>query len=255
MTRLILIVSVVALIIIVSIASEYPPAYDYDEEWTDTPPSDLSGAWDEDHVYLSWDKAYDIYENDVDGYRLYRAPDEDSDYVMINITDEIDNDDDGETDEEYELITTLDYTDSASALTAAGIYLLVPFYYKITAAVVVAIDSTYRLYESDYSGPVELMKWPVSECFVATAVFDSSSANQVRILSSFRDEALMGTKIGKWIVKRYYRMSPPIADFIGEKPLLKLFVRLHLKLVIGLLRLMKALDSLQGPVNEKGFSL
>ena len=254
MKRSLLVFSASFLGVAASIASQYPPDYDYDEEWVDAPPSGLSAKWAADDVYVSWDKPEDIYGDDVDGYRLYRAADEDSAYVLLNTTDSIDNDDDGLTDEQYEHIPTTCYVDTASELSAAGIYETIPFYYMVTAIVLIwdTAEDIYSCYESDYSEPVEVVEdiYYTTGCFIATAAFGSRLADEVKILCSFRDEVLVQSGIGRRFVNFYYRVSPPVADFIRGRPILRCLIRLHLKPII---MLMKEVDSAKLSVDKESF--
>ncbi|MDP2921787.1 MAG: alpha/beta fold hydrolase [Candidatus Omnitrophota bacterium] len=66
-------------------------------------------------------------------------------------------------------------------------------------------------------------------CFIATAVFGSPLAKEVIVLKEFRDRYLLTSFIGKRIVEFYYKSSPPIADFIRNKPFLKFPIRLLIK--------------------------
>ena len=75
-------------------------------------------------------------------------------------------------------------------------------------------------------------------CFIATAAFGTPMAEEVRALSKFRDKYLLTSPLGRDFVKVYYRTSPPIADFIRNKPLLKATVRLNVKSLIWFSRLM-----------------
>lgn len=61
-------------------------------------------------------------------------------------------------------------------------------------------------------------------CFIATASFGSYDGEPVRILRQFRDKFLLTNKPGTAFVNFYYRISPPIAEFIADKPLIKLIV-------------------------------
>ena len=66
-------------------------------------------------------------------------------------------------------------------------------------------------------------------CFIATACYGSALAEEVRVLSRFRDECLLGNGAGRAFVSGYYKVSLPLAEFIREKPLLKSLVRAQLK--------------------------
>jgi len=64
-----------------------------------------------------------------------------------------------------------------------------------------------------------------SLCFIATAVYGSSEAEDLDVLRSFRDQALMPTTPGKALVEAYYLTSPPIADAIRQNEGLKMAVK------------------------------
>jgi hypothetical protein len=62
-------------------------------------------------------------------------------------------------------------------------------------------------------------------CFIATAAYGSYMDGQVDTLRGFRDAYLKPDGAGAGFVSLYYRVSPPIADFIDEHPALKPVVR------------------------------
>jgi hypothetical protein len=62
-------------------------------------------------------------------------------------------------------------------------------------------------------------------CFIATAAYGTPMAEEVEILREFRDEYLLTNPMGQALVDFYYRVSPPMADFINEHPSLKPIVR------------------------------
>ena len=66
---------------------------------------------------------------------------------------------------------------------------------------------------------------PVPPCFIATAAYGTPMAEEIQILREFRDEYLLTNPLGQALVGLYYRVSPPIAEFIAEHPSLKLIVR------------------------------
>jgi len=65
----------------------------------------------------------------------------------------------------------------------------------------------------------------VTSCFIATAAYGTPMAKEIEILREFRDKYLMTNPVGKGLVEFYYRVSPPIAEFITEHPSLKPIVR------------------------------
>jgi hypothetical protein len=62
-------------------------------------------------------------------------------------------------------------------------------------------------------------------CFIATAAYGSSMHTHVQRLREFRDRVLMPTRAGRMFVDYYYRYSPPVADYIIERPTLRALVR------------------------------
>jgi hypothetical protein len=62
-------------------------------------------------------------------------------------------------------------------------------------------------------------------CFIATAAYGTPMAEEIQILRDFRDEYLLTNPLGQALVGNYYRVSPPIAEFITEHPSLKPIVR------------------------------
>lgn len=53
-------------------------------------------------------------------------------------------------------------------------------------------------------------------CFIATAAYGSSMANDVRTLRLFRDQYLKSNVLGRQFVDFYYEVSPPLANWIAE---------------------------------------
>lgn len=69
-------------------------------------------------------------------------------------------------------------------------------------------------------------------CFIATAAYGSYLHPQVQILRDFRDTRLLTNAPGRAFVALYYRLSPPVADFIAQHAALRLLVRLLLTPVV-----------------------
>jgi hypothetical protein len=74
-------------------------------------------------------------------------------------------------------------------------------------------------------------------CFIATAAYGSPLERHVRTLRWFRDTYLIPHDFGKILVKTYYHFSPPAAQWIAERPLLRAIVRGTLWLPVMLIEL------------------
>jgi uncharacterized repeat protein (TIGR02543 family) len=84
------------------------------------------------------------------------------------------------------------------------------------ASTTITMDNSYSI-RADFSGP----GW----CFIATAAYGTPMAKEIQILREFRDEYLLTNAVGRALVDVYYKVSPPIAEFITEHPSLKPIVR------------------------------
>jgi len=62
-------------------------------------------------------------------------------------------------------------------------------------------------------------------CFIATAAYGSPTAEQIDVLREFRDVVLLESAVGSQFVTLYYRLSPPVADFISGNSFLRTVVR------------------------------
>lgn len=69
-------------------------------------------------------------------------------------------------------------------------------------------------------------------CFIATAAYGSYLHPQVQRLRDFRDQVLLTTAPGRVIVACYYRISPPLADYIRRHDSLRAVSRIFLAPVI-----------------------
>jgi len=66
---------------------------------------------------------------------------------------------------------------------------------------------------------------PSGGCFIATAAYGTPMAEEIQVLREFRDQYLLTNPLGQAFVDFYYRVSPPMAEFITEHPGLKPIVR------------------------------
>jgi hypothetical protein len=62
-------------------------------------------------------------------------------------------------------------------------------------------------------------------CFIATAAYGTHSAEQINALREFRDAVLLKDTLGSLFVALYYRLSPPVADFIARNEVVRTLVR------------------------------
>jgi hypothetical protein len=85
------------------------------------------------------------------------------------------------------------------------------------ATTTITMDSSYSV-RADF-------RQTSSPCCTATAAYGTPMAQEITILRQFRDEYLLTNPVGKTLVGFYYRVSPPVAEFITEHPSLKPIVR------------------------------
>jgi hypothetical protein len=64
-----------------------------------------------------------------------------------------------------------------------------------------------------------------SQCFIATAAYGTPTAEQIDVLREFRNVVLLQSSAGSKLVALYYRLTPPIADFIAGNGFLRTLVR------------------------------
>jgi nitrous oxidase accessory protein NosD len=62
-------------------------------------------------------------------------------------------------------------------------------------------------------------------CFIATAAYGTETAKELDILREFRDAVLLPNSLGAEFVSLYYKISPPIANFIFQYEVLRTAVR------------------------------
>jgi hypothetical protein len=74
-----------------------------------------------------------------------------------------------------------------------------------------------------------------SACFIATATFTSSS-QEVYVLRQFRDRILWQHPVGRLFVSFYYRVSPPLANWIERSSIRRRIVRRVLAPIVKIAR-------------------
>ncbi len=76
----------------------------------------------------------------------------------------------------------------------------------------------------NYENP-DYSKYVPGECFIATSVYGSPHALEVRILRKFRDEFLLKSMGGKIFVSFYYCFSPRLVRCLKNKKRIKIFIK------------------------------
>ena len=67
--------------------------------------------------------------------------------------------------------------------------------------------------------------WLRDRCFIATAAYGTETAPELDILRDFRDQVLLENTLGSRFVDAYYRLSPPVADFIARNDFVRAIIR------------------------------
>lgn len=71
-------------------------------------------------------------------------------------------------------------------------------------------------------------------CFIATAAYGTILHPYVKVLRGFRDRYMITNMLGNKLVNLYYHYSPPVADYIAVRPVVRGAVRVALLPVIGM---------------------
>ena len=74
--------------------------------------------------------------------------------------------------------------------------------------------AAYCYHELNIQGKVVEQK--KSGCYIATAVYGSYDAPEVRVLRRFRDDVLAESIFGRAFIQLYYWLSPPIAKWLKD---------------------------------------
>lgn len=70
------------------------------------------------------------------------------------------------------------------------------------------------------------------DCFIATAAYGTPLAVEINELRVWRDTKLTTYFFGRKFIKYYYRLSPPVANFISKRQRLRACIRFILKPII-----------------------
>lgn len=94
------------------------------------------------------------------------------------------------------------------------------------------------VYITDFKGATSVspQKQKAGSCFVATAVYGSYDAPQVKTLRIYRDEVLELSKIGRLFIRFYYRIAPTCSNLLKRHNSLRRIFRYILNLFVAALR-------------------
>lgn len=79
---------------------------------------------------------------------------------------------------------------------------------------------------------------PDSDCFIATAAYDSPLSDEISSLRDFRDSRLETNRYGREFTGAYYSIGPPAAEAVRNSAALRIMTRLHLAPVVRIAGLM-----------------
>jgi cold shock CspA family protein/uncharacterized Zn-finger protein len=71
-----------------------------------------------------------------------------------------------------------------------------------------------------------------SQCFIASAVYGDPSLPQIDALRRFRDNTLRQNFLGRFFIKIYYHLSPPLAKAISHRQYLRRYIRIFLDFLV-----------------------
>ncbi len=98
-----------------------------------------------------------------------------------------------------------------------------------------------------------------SRCVIATAAYGSEMAPQVQMLREFRDRVILETFSGASFMRAfnafYYSWSPPVAEFIRDRPNARLAVRASLAPMLWSLSISKGVVEVMGGPSELSVAL
>ena len=79
----------------------------------------------------------------------------------------------------------------------------------------------------------------VDWCFIATAAYGSTMANDVEMLRRFRDFFLRQTVLGELAIEAYYTFGPAVSGVVGESELLRATARAMLEPIVSTVKVLR----------------
>jgi hypothetical protein len=75
-----------------------------------------------------------------------------------------------------------------------------------------------------------------SGCYIATMAYGSYEHPKVLELRIFRDETLAYSRIGRWLIRTYYKVSPKLVELLKDKPAIHAAIRFSLNTFIRIMK-------------------
>ena len=172
------------------------------------PASNLSATPGDGKAFLSWTASPSLY---LGGYSVYYST---TPFDINSLPSTV-----------YDAGNTTSYT--LNGLTNGTLYYIGLVTYDLagntsTLSTLATVTPVYIPGPSDLAGQK-------GNCFIATAAYGSYDDFDVWVLRQFRNKVLLKSDAGRWFVKTYYRLSPPMAHFIAGHDALRAMVRVLLK--------------------------
>lgn len=83
-------------------------------------------------------------------------------------------------------------------------------------------------YLADEMGYRRTAKGGGNGCFIATAAYETPAASEIDVLRAFRDDVLAESRLTRWTIPTYYRLSPLVARWISQSEGRRRVVRQYL---------------------------
>lgn len=88
-----------------------------------------------------------------------------------------------------------------------------------------ALDSRIQEINAEQELGASIIESFLDECFIATAAYGTSSAEEIDVLRSFRDRVMARSDAGRDLIGFYYAASPPLAEYIARHEMVRTAVR------------------------------
>ena len=88
-----------------------------------------------------------------------------------------------------------------------------------------ALDARIQELKEEQELGASIIESFMDECFIATAAYGTSSAEEIDVLRGFRDRVMVRSDAGRDLIGFYYAASPPLAEYIARHEMVRTVVR------------------------------